>query len=294
MNKHASPATIGAFVVTALALLVIAILTLSGGRWFRTTAMVIVYFDDSVAGLRVGAPVKFRGIEIGEVKDVRINMAGVVLDPHHVRIPVVLEIDERQVRERGAPALDLRDPKQVQRLVDQGLRAELALESLVTGVHYVELDIRPGTPARLVHDRTYPEIPPMQSPTEAIPDRVEQVLAKLAAIDLSGIAQSMQTTIHHVDQLVSSPHLVRAVGNLDELTAELDRAAAPLVPAARDLRPAVAEVKDTVASVHRATEQLSSRVDTTLRDLSGAARSVRHLADQLARDPGSILRGGKQ
>ncbi|HEX8110463.1 MAG TPA: MlaD family protein, partial [Kofleriaceae bacterium] len=169
MSKRASPANIGAFVVIALALLVTAILILGGGRLFRTTAAVIVYFDDSVGGLRVGAPVKFRGIEVGTVKDVRINMAGVALDPHHVLIPVVLEIDERQLRERGAPALDLRDPKQVQRLVDQGLRAELALESFVTGVRSVELDIRPGTPARLVHARTYPEIPPVQSPTQAIP-----------------------------------------------------------------------------------------------------------------------------
>jgi paraquat-inducible protein B len=293
MSKHASPASIGAFVVIALALLVTAILILGGGRLFRTTAAVIVYFDDSVGGLRVGAPVKFRGIEIGAVKDVRINMAGVALDPHHVRIPVVLEIDEDKLRSRGAPAADLRDPKQVQRLVDQGLRAELALDSFVTGIRYVELDIRPGTPARLVHDRTYPEIPPLQSPTEAIPGRVDQVLAKLADIDFSGIAQSVKATVDHVDQLVSSPHLARAIGNLDQLTAELDRAAAPLVPAARDLRPAIAEVKDTAASAHRATEQLSSRLDTTLRDLSGAARSLRRLADQLARDPGSILRGGK-
>lgn len=294
MSKRASPASIGAFVVIALALLVTAILILGGGRLYRTTAAVIVYFDDSVGGLRVGAPVKFRGIEVGTVKDVRINMAGVALDPHHVRIPVVLEIDERQLRERGAPALDLRDRKQVQRLVDRGLRAELALESVVTGVRYVELDIRPGTPARLVHDRTYPEIPPVQSPTQAIPSRVDQVLAKLADLDLAGIAQSVKATVDHVDQLVSSPHLTRAVGNLDQLTAELDRAAAPLAPAARDLRPTIAEVKDTAASAHRATEQLSNRLDTTLRGLSDAARSLRRLADQLARDPGSILRGGKQ
>jgi len=294
MSKRASPANIGAFVVIALALLVTAILILGGGRLFRTTAAVIVYFDDSVGGLRVGAPVKFCGIEVGTVKNARINMAGVALDPQHVRIPVVLEIDEGQLRSQGGPAVDLRDPKQVQRLVDVGLRAELELESLVTGIRYVELNIRPGTPARLVHDRTYPEIPPVRNPTQAIPDRVDQVLAKLADIDLAGIARSVQATVDHVDQLVSSPHLTRAVGNLDALTADLDRAAAPLGPAAQDLRPAIAEAKDTVALMHRATDQLSSRLDSTLQDLSGAARSVRRLADQLARDPGSILRGGKQ
>ena len=294
MSKQASPAAVGGFVVTAFVLLLITILALGGGRLFRSKAQLIVYFDTSVNGLRIGGPVKFRGIEIGRVKQVHINMPGVALDPEHVRIPVVFEIDEEQLRQEGAPPVNLHDKRDVQRLVDQGLRAQLATESLVTGVRYIELDIKPGTPARLVHDRRYPEVPPIRGTTEAIPDRVEHVLRRLEEVDIAALASSLQAAVDDVDKLLGSKHLARAVDSLDDVTASFERAASELGKTARDLRPTVAEAKDTVASVRQSSEQMARRLDTTLQDISGAARSLRRLADQLARDPGAIMRGGKQ
>ncbi|HEX3759241.1 MAG TPA: MlaD family protein [Kofleriaceae bacterium] len=293
MSKRASPAIIGAFVVVGFALVLIAIVILSGGRWFRHTAHVIVYFDSSVVGLRVGAPVKFRGIEIGTVKDQRISMTGAVRDPQHVPIPVVLEIDEDRLSAQGIASIDLDDASEVRRLVGLGLRAELATESLVTGVRYVELDIKPGAPAHLVHDPRYPEIPSVPSVTETIPDRVDQVLRNLAQVDVAGLARSMRATVDDADQLVRSPHLARAVASLDKITANLDRAVNQLSTAAQDLGPAIAEARDTVASARKTSDRLSNHLDTTLRDVGGAARSLRRLADQLGRDPGALLRGGK-
>jgi paraquat-inducible protein B len=293
MSKHASPAVIGTFVVTALALVVLTVLILSGGRLFRHTARVIVYFDSSVAGLRVGGPVKFRGIDVGTVKDLRINMTGAVRDPQHVRIPALLEIDEGRLSSQGV-TIDLDDQKQVQQLVGLGLRAELATESLVTGVRYVELDIKPNAPARLVHDRRYPEIPSLPSLTETLPDKVDQILTKLADLDVAGLARSMRATVDDAGELVRSPHLARAVASLDKITANLDRTVNQFATAAQDLRPAIAEAKDTVRSARKTSERLSSQLDTTLHDVGDAARSLRRLADQLGRDPGALLRGGKQ
>lgn len=294
MSKRASPAIIGSFVVVAFALVLIAVMILSGGRLFRHTAHVIVYFDSSVAGLRVGAPVKFRGIEIGTVKDQRISMTGAIRDPQHVPIPVILEIDEDRLSAQGIAGIDLDDANEVRRLVGLGLRAELATESLVTGVRYVELDIKPGTPARLVGDRRYPEIPSVHSVTETIPDRVDQVLRNLAKVDVAGLAQSMRATVDDADQLVRSPHLARAVASLDKITANLDRAVNQLSTAGQDLGPAIAEARQAVASARKTSDRLSGQLDTTLRDVGGAARSLRRLADQLGRDPGALLRGGKQ
>jgi paraquat-inducible protein B len=294
MSKHASPAIIGTFVVTAFALVVITVLILAGGKLFHHPARVIVYFDSSISGLRVGAPVKFRGIDLGTVKDLRINMTGAVRDPRHVLIPVLLEVDQDRLSSQGVPGVDLSDRKEVQRLVDLGLRAQLATESLVTGVRYVELDIKPDAPARLVHDRRYPEIPSLPSLTETLPDKVDQILAKLADVDVAGLARSMRATIDDADRLVRSPQLARAVARLDPITADLDRTVNQFSTAAQDLRPAIAEAKDTVTSARKTSDRLSSQLDTTLHDVGGAARSLRRLADQLSRDPGALLRGGKQ
>lgn len=288
MSKHASPAVIGVFVVTAFALVLAGVLVFGSGAYFRDTANVIVYFDDSVAGLKLGAPVKFRGIEIGTVKDIRINMTGAIRDPQRIRIPVLLEIDQDRVTAQGLPGVDLDDPDEVKRLVTLGLRAELAFESFVTGVRYVALDVRPDTPARLAQDPRYPEIPSVRSPAAEIPDRVNQILGQLAELDLQRLVDSARSAIDHADHLLASPELARAVMRFDEISANLDRAVRELSPTIGAIRGVATTARDRVGPA----AQLADRVDATLREIQAAARSLRRLADQLSRDPGSLLRGG--
>ena len=282
MSKHASPTKIGAFVIGVLALLIASVLIIGGGRFFHDTALVVVYFDGSVSGLRVGAPVKFRGIEIGTVKDIRINMTGAIRNPQEIRIPVLLELDEERLTSQGIDGVDFSDPQEVARLVALGLRAGLATESFVTGIRYVALDIVPSAPAPLVHDSRYPEVPSVASVYDAIPQRMSDVLTRLAEVDLQGIARSLRTTIEHTDRLIvrldrmlASRDLARAVASLDEI--------------ASSLHPAIDEIRDTAATTRRVPTQM----EATLREVQIAARSMRRLTDQLGRDPGAIVRGGR-
>ncbi len=282
MSKHASPTVIGAFAIGAIALVVATVVILGGGRYFRDTALVIVYFDGSVSGLRVGAPVKFRGIEIGTVKDMRINMTGAIRNPVQIRIPVLLELDEDRLSAQGIDAVDFDDPQEVSRLVALGLRAGLATESFVTGIRYVALDILPAAPAPLVHDRRHPELPAVPSVYEAIPQKLSDVLARLADVDLAGVTTSLRTTIEHTDQVVqrvdrmlASRDLARAVASLDDIAASI--------------RPAIDEIRNAASTAR----PLPTQVDATLREIQVAARSMRRLTDQLSRDPGAIVRGGR-
>lgn len=294
MSKHASPAVIGGFTLTACALLLAGIFVLGGARYFHDTAHVIVYFEGSVAGLRVGAPVKFRGIEIGTVKEMRISMSGAVRDPTRIRIPVLLEIDEDSLRAQGIPKTDLDDRAQLDILVAQGLRAELATESFVTGVLYVALDIKPETPAHRVHDPTYPEIPPIRSAREAIPADVNRVLANLAEVDFAGISESMRSTIDRADRLLASPDLARSLARLDQITKHVDQLVLHVDRTTRDLAP---ELEGAAAQARKAIGpdgQIARQLTRTLHEIEVAARSLRRLSDQLGRDPGAIVRGGSQ
>ena len=98
MNKKISPAVIGAFVLGAVALIVIAILVFGSGRLFRQTRDFVLYFDNSVNGLRIGAPVKIKGVEIGSVKDIRLQLE----KDKEPKIPVIIEIDLEKFISRGA------------------------------------------------------------------------------------------------------------------------------------------------------------------------------------------------
>lgn len=299
MSKHASPTVIGAFVLSALVLLVAGILIVGGGRLFHDTAHVRVYFDGSVAGLRIGAPVKFRGIDIGKVKDVRISMTGAIRDPNNIRIPVLLEIDEDRLTAEGVAGIDFDDREQVDRLVGLGLRAMLETESVVTGVRFVALDVKPATPAYVVGDRTYPEIPSMRGVREQIPDKLNQILTKLANTNFPGLVDSVQATVDEAgrvlakaDSVIGSPDLARAVASLDELTATLRDS---VTDVSKDLTPTIKELKEAVTTARKTVTSagvLSTQFDATLRDVQIAARSLRRLTDQISRDPGAVVRGG--
>ena len=120
MNKKISPTLIGAFVVGAVALIVIAILVFGSGRLFRQSRDFVLYFDNSVNGLRVGAPVKFKGVEVGSVKNILLQLGtGQQVD----KIPVIIEIDLEKLTSRGASD-DITVNRETFRsaIVDRGLR----------------------------------------------------------------------------------------------------------------------------------------------------------------------------
>ena len=99
MNKKISPTLIGAFVVGALALMVIAIVAFGSGQFFRKTRQFVLYFEGSVNGLHVGAPIKFKGVEIGSVKNILLQLDS---NTQVNEIPVIIEIDLKKMTSRGA------------------------------------------------------------------------------------------------------------------------------------------------------------------------------------------------
>jgi paraquat-inducible protein B len=299
MSKRASPTVVGAFVLIGLGLALATIVILGGGRFFRHTTRMIVYFDGSVTGLRAGAPVRFRGIDIGSVHDIKINISGAMRDPAHVRIPVVIDLDESRLSSQGMVGIDLDDRSQVNAVVDHGLRAELAIESVVTGVRYVALDFRPGTPARFEGDRSvgYPQIPSTRSLLEQAPDKLNAILAHFSAVDFEALASSIRSAADEAKALLGSPHLQHALAGIDELTRTMNRTAANLNEATRSIGPLAAEWQQTARSAGKIVAPdgtLASQLGATLAELQSAARSMRRLADHLDRDPGAVVRGARQ
>jgi paraquat-inducible protein B len=328
MNKKISPAMIGAFVLGAVALIIIAILVFGSGRLFRQTREFVLYFDNSVNGLRVGAPVKLKGVEIGSVKEIRLQLeTGKEVN----KIPVIIEIDLEKLTSRGASDVTAVDRAAMHRaFVDRGLRGQLEMESLVTGLLFVALDFFPDTPINLVQrtdgDYKYPEIPTLPTTLEQAKDTVTKILNKLEEIDFKALIASLESTVDGIKRTVDSPDLRATIRSLKQTMPKVDEAVlsirdlavtlnnnskslatnleqtstdtrASLKQADEALRQATATMKSAEAAVINieTLTDLDSPVNYELvkglKEVSAAARSLRLLSNSIERNPRALIFG---
>ncbi len=322
MSTKVSPTLIGAFVIGAVALIVIAILLLGSGRLFRQTRDFVLYFDNSVNGLRVGAPVKFKGVEVGSVKDIRLQLEkGAEVN----KIPVIIEIDLEKLTLRGATPEIAVDREAFHKAIVEGFRGQLAMESLVTGVLYVALDFFPGTPINFVQQENvnnkYPEIPTLPTSLELAKGAVERILNKLEEVDFKRLIDSLTKTSDGVGQLVSvnSPTVKSILQSVDQAMPQLRGAISDFrtltATANNNVTNVSADLHQTLTAAHSAIEQIAATMkeaETTiisvratidpdsptfyeltksLREVSGAASSIRLLADSLDRNPQAPILG---
>ena len=181
----------------------------------------IMFFDSSIRGLNLGAPVEFKGIKVGTVLDVRLEFDS---GSTSFRIPVLIEIEPQRIIERGNQEMD-QSHQALQRLVKRGLRARLQTGSLLTSQLFVELDMHPGSPINLSgSDTPYPELPTL--PTSnfgAITQSAEDLLAKLNAVDIKEVTsvlidtiKTANKTMHNADKAIESANTLIGTPGIPE------------------------------------------------------------------------------
>ncbi len=274
----ASPKLVGAFVLAAVALLITGIVLFTSGTFFATTYDFIVFFDGNVSGLNAGAPVKFRGVEIGAVRDVRIDIAGVArtdtsgLGPG---IPVIFYIDQQRLTQRGASHRVLH-PDSLEGLIGLGLRAELKVESFVTGRRYIELDFLPNSVDNRVND---PLVPYTELPTvvtgfnlAAIQDDLTHVLREIGDLELAATLKSIKETFDSLQMVISTPEIRQAMRKLPNLVQQMETTMARYADLAVELDTTIVPFR---ASIMRTSDQ----AEVTLKAAEESFTAVRNLLD---------------
>src|SRR5262249_16268258 len=146
MSKRVSPTIIGAFVVGSFAILVVALIVVGSGRMFTKPIRFICMFQGNLNGLKVGAPVKVRGVQIGTVAEIKLRLSPsegrLRADVKELRLPVIVDLDRSQLLARGGTGQAL-EKSGFQDMLKQGMRAQLNTESLLTGLLYIDLDLHP-------------------------------------------------------------------------------------------------------------------------------------------------------
>jgi paraquat-inducible protein B len=319
MSRRANPTLIGAFVVGALVLAIAGVLLLGSGNLFVNKPRFVLYFKGSVKGLSVGSPVNFRGVNIGTVTNIRLVMG---MSPSEIRIPVTIEIDPASfVRgKQMIKQMSAQSKENINRLIRAGLRAQLQLQSLLTGQLFIQLDFYPGTPVERVGGTEYPEIPTIPTPIEKITKKLEDfpvekimnnilstsegVNALVNSPELHQAALSLNEALKSIDGLVKSSELQQSIASLhtalDELGTLSRNLNGRLEPLSSDMhamldesRLAMAQARYTLESTqHLVNDQkLLYSIDNALAEITAAARSIHELSDFLERQPQSLLRG---
>jgi paraquat-inducible protein B len=250
-------------VLAAVAILLAAVIALTGGDWFERRDRFAVYFPGSVRGLNRGAAVTFRGIKMGEVKSVTALLTGKP-DPL-IQIEVVVEVVGDVIKAMPGvphPLANLTAEEQAKGLIARGIRGRLMSQSLLTGQKYVDFDFLPGEPARLTGlSPRYPELPTTPTGLEKMGERVEDLMAKLAELPLDQMLEDLRKAVGSARTLIESPDIRRALAGARE--------------ASTQLVPALEELRTTLADTRRLVGTLDRRADTTGTDVSEAAAQLR-------------------
>ncbi len=271
----------------------------------------IMFFDSSVRGLSIGAPVEFKGIKVGSVLDVRLEFDS---EDTSFRIPVLIEIELQRIIERGNEDASS-SYNTLNKLVERGLRARLQTGSLLTSQLYVELDMHPNSPINISgEEASFPELPTLATANfGAITQSAENLLAKLNAIDINEISSVLLETIKNADKTLLIAD--KTISNANALITM------PGIPAAiEDLQISLSNFKNIMQKVdasniqeainagHLALESLTVTLGKTNNilepnspaqynlikltgELEETARSIRSLVDTLERDPQALIFG---
>jgi len=285
----------GSFVLAGLALIVAGVLWLGGRSLFSQRVEAGIYYRGAVTGLVVGAPVTFRGVPVGQVKAIGIEVDSRTL---HALIAVVVQIQTGAVRlsDQGSATAEKLD---IPGLVQRGLRARLVAQSVVTGQKTIELDFLPQTPVTLYSRGPRPEIPGLGDRFGALADQVAELPLRDTVAEVRAVVNEMRLTLQSTQRAIDGLQVVLA-GAATEVNGIGTEARRTLAVAGGAVRQVQVSAVGTLDAVTRLSESSRRTIEGTQpelqRTLSGAreaSESARLAMDRVAEltAPGAALRG---
>ncbi len=289
MTTRASPRLIGAFVIGGLLLTALGVVLFGSGRWFKETVTVVMYFDGSVNGLDVGAPVKLRGVTVGSVTHIQLVFKE---EQRNLFIRVFAELDPTQIyTRRGAlTRVTHADREEALRKAcrQYGLYGRLETQSLLTGKLFIELNADPTIAARFVHpkdlDAEVVEIPTVPSTSEQVMQVIQKAAEHLGELPIGEMLDDIRESLAAIRRIVNSPDIPQTLHSVRAASARLDKVLDALETHTEPL----------LVSVRRAAEQTTTLAETLERETPPTAQALREASEAvgaLARHTDPRLQG---
>ena len=248
---------------------------------YHQTIKLVMYFESSVRGLAVGAPVLLRGIPVGKVTDITLELDDKTTDIH---IPVIVELEPDRIKKiNAAEYLTAKD--RLAYLIAKGLRAQLQTGSLLTGQLFVAIDMFPKSKV-IGHDNVtgYPEFPTTPNTLDQFTNSAQVIMDKISKLPLETMTEEINKTLVSLQgtSKAATNTLVTAKGTLGNADNTLKTADKTMNSAQQ------------VLSTLEPGSTAQFELNQLLQQLTQTASSVKQLSNYLEQHPDSLIRGKKE
>ncbi|BCS97073.1 paraquat-inducible protein B [Desulfoluna limicola] len=327
MKQKAKLSMIGAFVIGASVLASAMVVTFGAGEFFKVKDEYVLYFEDSLKGLDVGAPVRFLGVKVGSVTGIELVFDSKSLS---FRTPVFIEVDTDRITlrdygiENDRILGSINEDKFRSELIERGLRAQLKVDSLLTGKLYVDIGLHPDKEYSLTgNSKDVQELPTMLS-------GISELTRTMENLPVEAIVEGVLSTVESIDHLITSLEETNTLNDISDAVKEfkilvkdarkaINPITASIEETAKETRQLVVNSDagmqrtfDTLEEVGASTQAMMSKAEKTLErlestlgegsavsyrinrmvsEISEAARAMRTLAEYLERHPEALVFG---
>jgi len=277
MIKQPNMKLIGTFITASCLILLLLLGYLLKSTFTSYDIPIVMYFDESVKGLDVGSPVLFKGVKVGEVTSVKIKAN---YDTMKFMIPVYAKIYNNETLSEGSKV----ERKNLDILIKDGLRARLAVSSMITGQLLIELDFFPKTEVVLHENaRKKFEIPTIDSPFAELSKSLQVIPITQIAQEIHSVTQALEKDLPPILE-----DLHQTVAALNGILNENKDGTAPLI---KQFSGAAANISGAAKSFKSVVGENADNFTRMLDSMSAAATSMKNLTDYLQMNPSAIVTG---
>src|SRR3972149_9618272 len=295
MSRKANYFKIGAFVIIGFAIAVIGIVVFGAGKFFRHKIMIETYLNQSVQGLNVGAPLKYQGVQVGNVTE--IGFAFNYYPTPYTYVVVRAEIQQELVGERkslGRIPTEEERTSRVKELIETGLRLQLDSQG-ITGVAFlnmVNLDPKRFPPLKIDWEPESLYIPSAPGVITQIEEAIENLTGTLETIDIKGITDKVNQILVSTDKAIEDAQIPVIAQDIRELLAALEDNTKSLnsILESQEVKQTLKNLSQTLENVNTAsgrfnrfTSDKQQELDRILEDIRETSESLRELTDTAKR-----------
>lgn len=299
MNEQVNSKLVGGFVIGAVVLVVIVFMFFGSGKFFANKDYYVIYFREDATGLDLEAPVKVRGVQIGKVNEITpLSVAA-----GEIYIQVIIEVYEDVIKDISTEIVSENPSEEMDYLVKKGLRAQLAVESLMLGKLSIKLDYFPDTEITYGgFNDEYIEIPSIKTTGEEMFGSVENILKSVEGMRLQEISTALLSIISKIDATIETMDFKSTFASLnttlramEDLTTNMDSL---LEPVSGSVIQTSGSVNETLEKFEQLAERFNRLADEnqyylkqSFEELILTSRSLRNLTEYLQQHPSSLIFG---